>query len=671
VGQIVPARSKRMNKTICPVRPRLFDIFWISACLLLAPQAFAQVTILSEGFEGSFPGSWTVGDSDPFGTPAYWGAVDSAFGGEATHTGTRKAYCAGVGFGGTPVSPTYQNEMISFMSRQINLGGLTSANLSFWLKIPSIEDGVEIAGVYIDNTMVWSTSAPVSGWSQVTLSLDQFVGGLRSLKFQFLSDSSFPFEGWYVDDILVTGVQGTGPANDSFANAVVISGASGTLTSTNTGATKEGGEPNHASNPGGKSVWYRWTPGVTGTTVIDTVGSSFDTLLAIYTGTDVASLTLLAANNDLSASVVQSRVLFSATAGTTYRIAVDGNSASSGSFTLHWTEVTGAPLNNDFSSAVTISGVSGSIMGTNINATKQSSEPNHAGDAGGASIWYKWTPASGGQVTFNTLGSTFDTLLGVYTGSAVGSLTAVATNDDVSVSYSQSQVTFNAVSGTTYRIAVDGYAGDIGAVQLNWAQGVPSNDFFATPIILSGPSGTINGSNFNASLELNEPNHAGEPGGHSVWYRWTAPATGPIVLDTAGSALDTVLAVYTGSLLQSLSLIASNHYAADSLTTRLTFNAIAGTVYSIAVDGFDAAEWTFRLNWLPRVQPAFTSIVRQGQNTQLTLTGGAGDRCDILSSSNLVNWTPLFSVTNSSGTIQFSDPASADLVRFYKALLQP
>ena len=51
----------------------------------------------------------------------------------------------------------------------------------------------------------------------------------------------------------------TGPANDNFANAQVISGASGTVTATNVGAGKEAGEPDHADNPGGASIWYAWT----------------------------------------------------------------------------------------------------------------------------------------------------------------------------------------------------------------------------------------------------------------------------------------------------------------------------------------------------------------------------------------------------------------------------
>jgi hypothetical protein len=655
-------------------RRRFLCRFWLLALCFHATLSYSQVTIFSENFEGSFPdsGGWATGDDDPFGPTAFWNTVDAIFGGEGAHGGSRKAYCSGTGFGGTIANPTYQSDMTAYMSRPINLGGLSAANLTFWYKLPSLEECCERPRVLIDNTLVWTTNQAVGAWTPVTVSLNGFVGGLRTLRFEFVSDASVVFEGWYVDDVLVTGTLGMGPPNDSFNNAFVISGAAGSTNGTSAGATKEAGEPNHAGNSGGKSVWHRWTPAVNGTAVIDTIGSAFDTLLAVYTGTSVGSLTLIDANNDISGNNPRSRVTFSVVAGTTYRIAVDGRNGDSGAVVLNWNEVTGPPVNDSFSSAIVLAGSSGSTNGTNINATKQSGEPNHAGNPGGSSIWYRWTPAIGGQVTFNTLGSTFDSLLAVYTGSSVGSLTVVATNDDISLNYLQSQVTFSAVAGTTYWIAVDGFDGDIGMLTLNWAQGSPANDAFANAAVLIGPAGTTNGNNFNASKEQSEPDHADEIGGHSVWYKWTAPTNGPIVFDTSGSALDTLLAVYTGSQLNNLSLVAANHYGGIILESRLDFSATAGTVYRIAVDGFDGAQWTFRLNWHSQTQPRFVSIARISAGALLTLTGAAGDRYEIQTTSDLVNWAPLFSLTNATGTVQFTDPSATSIThRFYRALLEP
>src|SRR6185503_7201749 len=215
---------------------------WLAVALLATPQVFAQVVIFSEDFESSFPasGGWTVGDTDPFGQTAYWNTVDAAFGGEGAHGGGRKAYCAGFGFGGTTASPTYQNDMSAFMSRPINLGGLSAANLTFWFKIPSIESGVEQARVLIDGKGVWTNSVEATAWTQISMSLNSFVGGLRTLKFEFLSDASVGFEGWYVDDVVVTGTLGMGPPNDFFTNSFAISGTTGGTNGSNVGATKEG-----------------------------------------------------------------------------------------------------------------------------------------------------------------------------------------------------------------------------------------------------------------------------------------------------------------------------------------------------------------------------------------------------------------------------------------------
>ncbi|MGB7445051.1 MAG: hypothetical protein WA919_28610, partial [Coleofasciculaceae cyanobacterium] len=60
----------------------------------------------------------------------------------------------------------------------------------------------------------------------------------------------------------------------------------------------------------------------------------------------------------------------------------------------------------------------------------------------------------------------YDTTLAVYTGSSLNSLSSVASNDDSSNSL-QSQVVFNAVAGTAYQIAVDGYSNRTGNIDLN------------------------------------------------------------------------------------------------------------------------------------------------------------------------------------------------------------
>ena len=131
------------------------------------------------------------------------------------------------------------------------------------------------------------------------------------------------------------------------------------------------------------------------------------------------------------------------------------------------------PPNDNFAAAQAIGGCSGSVNGTNVSATKESGEPDHASNGGTRSVWYQWVAPSTSSVTITTAGNSFDTVLGVYTGSAVGSLTTIGANDDVVQGDTSSRVIFNATAGVAYKIAVGGFnnqssGGDFGQFTLNW-----------------------------------------------------------------------------------------------------------------------------------------------------------------------------------------------------------
>ncbi len=224
------------------------------------------------------------------------------------------------------------------------------------------------------------------------------------------------------------------PPNDNFANAAVLTGVSGQTTGTNVGATKESGEPDHtADNTGITSVWYSWTAPEKGAFYFDTHGSTFDTVLAVYTGSSVNGLTQIARNDDDGSGIAgnnddnaigndNSSLAFRAEAGTRYYVAVDGWDGNSGEIILNWRKAN-PPANDDFANAAVLTGVSGQITGTNVDAT---AEPGENGWE--KSVWYSWTAPESGVFYFDTHGSSFDTILWVYTGSAVGSLTEIAYN---------------------------------------------------------------------------------------------------------------------------------------------------------------------------------------------------------------------------------------------------
>ena len=139
----------------------------------------------------------------------------------------------------------------------------------------------------------------------------------------------------------------SGPVNDSFISGLTVNGTLVATTGQNTKATKEVGEANHAGMTSDKSVWWSWTAPKSGNVQITTVGSDFDTLLGVYTGSAVASTRLVASNDDSGASRT-SLVNFNAVAGTTYQIAVDGNNGESGNINLYINAASAATdFNND------------------------------------------------------------------------------------------------------------------------------------------------------------------------------------------------------------------------------------------------------------------------------------------------------------------------------------
>ncbi|MEA2931627.1 MAG: hypothetical protein QOI56_412, partial [Actinomycetota bacterium] len=385
--------------------------------------------------------------------------------------------------------------------------------------------------------------------------------------------------------VLVATPASAAPTNDNFVDATLISGPSGTVTGTNDSATVEVGEPDPGGFTVNSSIWYVWAPPTDGLFTFDTCGSSFDTVLAVYTGSAVDALTEVAANDD--ACLAQSSVTFTATFGTTYHIVIASLGPVAGPTVLSWAQVL-PPPNDDFASATTIVGPSGTVTGSNVLATKEIGEPDHAGATGGASIWYRWVAPATDTFTFETCSdNAVDTQLAVYTGIAVDALSPVASDDNGCGS--QSRVTFDATAGTTYSIAVDGDNGfgpSTGTIVLHWVQAPPNDDFAnATPV--SGASGSVSGTTEGATKEPGEPDHAGNVGGHSVWYAWTAPANAEVVFDTCTAEFDTTLAVYQGPL--GSPAIVSNDQGTcvgSNFGSTVTFTATAGTVYDVAVDGF-------------------------------------------------------------------------------------
>jgi len=188
--------------------------------------------------------------------------------------------------------------------------------------------------------------------------------------------------------------------------------------------------------------------------------------------------------------------------------------------------------------------------------------------------------------------------------------------------------------------------------------------------VLSGTSGATHDDTTEASKEPYERAHAGDVGGHSIWYRWTAPANGPVDFNTLGSDFNTVLAIYTGDSVTNLTPVAAD--IADvggAMTSRVDFEATAETTYQIAVDGARGDAGDLILSWN---MDSRLGISRQpGGNFQINLTGVNWQRYTLFGSTDLFNWfTNVPTITMSGTAHSFTNSGALDH-EFFRAGRSP
>ncbi len=260
--------------------------------------------------------------------------------------------------------------------------------------------------------------------------------------------------------------------SDSCEGAVAIGlGLHGGCT---TFATRDGSTTCGNQAAQGPDVWFSWTPTCSGTARIDTLGSSFDTIISVHTACPSGDDTnTLACNDDGGGAYgLLSMLTFEAVANTTCLIRVTGYDGARGAFALtlqqaasNDTCATAAPItagSHAFSTcAATTDGptVTSCYSGTELGMYKD--------------VWYRYTAECSGDVTITTCGSLFDTILAVYPAGEcpTASGPSLACNDDSPGACQQpglfSRVQFQAVAGQEYLIRIGGFNNAAGAGMLN------------------------------------------------------------------------------------------------------------------------------------------------------------------------------------------------------------
>ena len=311
----------------------------------------------------------------------------------------------------------------------------------------------------------------------------------------------------------------------------------------------------------------------------------------------------------------------------------------------------GLVLNDYFGSQIFLSPQSGERRAFNHGTTAEESEPL---PKGGRSVWFQWMAPGEGPMTLDTRDSTVDTVLSVYTGDTLAGLNEVALNDDAAPGESWSRVTFTAQSNTLYHVRADSALGEEGTYELSWWFGVPDNDDFGQAGLLEDYLTLHRSSTMHATREDGEPWHAGEPGGRSLWFPYRPSDPRSVIVTTALSDFDTLLAVYTGDSLGMLAEVASNDDRGAETWSEVSFRPVADQLYWIAVDGKNGEAGSLVLN-ISRTAAVIGDVARENGALHFTLYS-RNELYTIETSTNLVDWEDWMEIDYGGGMHPLSYP---------------
>jgi len=316
-----------------------------------------------------------------------------------------------------------------------------------------------------------------------------------------------------------------------------------------------------------------WSAPADGTYRIDTIGSTFDTVLYVLGG--ACEGPELACNDD--ADGLQSSVVVDLAAGELVTIVVDGFGIEAGVYRVHITAAATACPDDDLGMEVPVS-ASASTVGA---------EDVFSASCGGFSAperTYLWTAPMAGEYAFDTSGSAYDTVLYVLQGICEGGELAC---DDDGGPGSTSMAILTLAGGQMVTVVVDG-AEDEGSFDLNISLiegSCPDAD-------LGSEFGVVVGSTVGVGNTM-----AGSCGGWSAAdasFSWTAPATATYLFDTAGSDFDTVLYLHDGGC-DGPELACNDDASGSETRSRVVASLAAGQTVVATVDGKGTASGDFEL----------------------------------------------------------------------------
>jgi len=478
-------------------------------------------------------------------------------------------------------------------------------------------------------------------------------------------------------------------AGDNFVDRVPLTGTPGLVVGANRGATRESGEPNHAGKPGGKSVWYTWEAPITGIATFGTPGSTFDTLLGVYRGTNVAFLTRDGSDEDRG-GFFTSGVQFNAFKKRVYHFAIDGFAGQEGDFAFGWQMIdtphmlpviTIQPQSRTVTSnaPVTFVVAANRICGGGHNACPL---PSHYPQEQLPGIFVQWffegrpipgetnysltipnvQPVHVGQYTARVSARYFTDNIERIVESNIADLQISISDGDPQTAQAMDKLE-DALQAAAIVVGTPGGGGEVAA---RGAEGAG--------VIVSGYSGTqiFNTTNSSGQGEL----FCGFIGGASEWLTFQPAQSGIFRLDTDGSSFDTLLAVLLSNVPPTL-LACDNNSGRGGTNSKVEVVVQAGSTYLVGVDGVNGAWGTVVLNYnldtnVSLTVPTVTTLGVTNNIYSLRVTGVGTNKFVIQVSSNLFSWTPLTTNSTLTSLFDYVDYRSTNFARrYYRAQILP
>ena len=383
------------------------------------------------------------------------------------------------------------------------------------------------------------------------------------------------------------------PQNDNFdkAQKLPAQGVDGdsAIESYTRFATIEEGEPAHAGVLFvDNTLWYEWSPAASGRVLIDTAGSNYDTVIAVYQGDGVENLSEMASVDQFmgrAAAYLETEVI----SGETYHIAVGSyRPGRGGSLRLRVVPNGEADWISpvvDFSQVLVPQDDAESIAyfpGDGIVTEQDLVE-----------IWgTAYDPAP-------SVYGIRETVIRINGEKAGGS--AIQAGDGSNAW----NIIANLVPGpNTIELSAVDFSGNRSEIKTLFVTRIDNdgwgNDHYHLAKNLSEVSDDMLFSNQSATKEWGEGHHGGNRGGKSLWFKYEATVDGALALETRNRRqADTLIAAYVGKDLRKASankVLAENDDFKNGFS-RIRFAVQEGQTYHIAVDGFDGREVEFLLNW--------------------------------------------------------------------------